>query len=162
MQTEVQIVLLVFTLLFLAAVISLALKRIRLPFTVVVLLIGLLLGTLTVSYGPGAPGAHAGEEPHGFMAEFLNALHGVSDISPDLILFILLPTLIFESAFALDARKLLKNLGPILTLAIPALLMSTVIRGPDLRHRPRRRRGALQRTGRPSALELAGGGRKPL
>jgi len=124
MQPEVQVVLLVFTLLFLAAVISLALKRIRLPFTVAVLLIGLLLGTLAVSYGPGA---HAGEKPHGFTAEFLNALQGVSDISPDLILFIFLPTLIFESAFALDARKLLKNLGPILTLAIPALLISTVI-----------------------------------
>lgn len=127
MQTEVQVVLLVFTLLFLAAVISIALKRIRLPFTVAVLLIGLLLGTLTVNYGPGAPGAHAGEEPHGFAAEFLSALHGVGDISPELILFIFLPTLIFESAFALDARKLLKNLGPILTLAIPALLISTVI-----------------------------------
>jgi CPA1 family monovalent cation:H+ antiporter len=127
MQTEVQVVLLVFTLLFLAAVISIALKRIRLPFTVAVLLIGLLLGTLAVNYGPGAPGAHAGEEPHGFVAEFLSALHGVGDISPELILFIFLPTLIFESAFALDARKLLKNLGPILTLAIPALLLSTVI-----------------------------------
>ena len=54
METELQVVLLVFSLLFLAAVISLVLKRIRLPFTVAVLLVGLLLGTLPVSYGPGA------------------------------------------------------------------------------------------------------------
>jgi CPA1 family monovalent cation:H+ antiporter len=126
METELQVVLLVFTLLFLAAVISLALKRIRLPFTVAVLLIGLLLGTLTVSYGPGAAAHEHGEAP-GFVTDLLTAFHGLSSLSPDLILFIFLPTLIFESAFALDARKLLKNLGPILTLAIPALLISTVV-----------------------------------
>jgi CPA1 family monovalent cation:H+ antiporter len=125
METELQVVLLVFSLLFLAAVISLALKRIRLPFTVAVLLVGLLLGTLAVSYGPGVAGEHG--EGHGFASDLLAALLGLSNLSPDLILFIFLPTLIFESAFALDARKLLKNLGPILTLAIPALLISTVI-----------------------------------
>ncbi|MFQ5724323.1 MAG: cation:proton antiporter, partial [Terriglobia bacterium] len=95
-------------------------KRIRLPFSVAVLLVGLLLGTLTARYAPAA-------EEHGIAAELLGALQSLSQLSPDLILFIFLPTLIFESAFALDARKLLKNLGPILTLAIPALLISTVI-----------------------------------
>jgi len=54
MESELQGVILIFSLLFLAAVISLALKRIRLPFTVVVLLVGLLLGTVAVSYGPAA------------------------------------------------------------------------------------------------------------
>ncbi len=120
METELQTVVLVFSLLFLAAVISLALKRIRLPFSVAVLLVGLLLGTLTARFAPAA-------EEHGVVAELLGALQSLSQLSPDLILFIFLPTLIFESAFALDARKLLKNLGPILTLAIPALLISTVI-----------------------------------
>lgn len=55
MGPELQGVILVFSLLFLAAVISLVLKRVRLPFTVVVLLVGLLLGTLAVSYGPASP-----------------------------------------------------------------------------------------------------------
>lgn len=124
MESELQGVILIFSLLFLAAVISLALKRIRLPFTVVVLLVGLLLGTLAVSYGPaaGEPEAHGG-----FFADFLGALLGLGQLSPSIILFIFLPTLIFESAFALDARKLLQDLGPILTLAIPALLISTVV-----------------------------------
>lgn len=127
MESALHVVVLVFTLLFLAAIISLALKRIRLPFTVAVLLIGLLLGTVAASYGPAAAAA-AGTEPlHGFLGDFLTALEGLSHLSPELILFIFLPTLIFESAFGLDARKLLKNLGPIMTLAIPALLLSTVI-----------------------------------
>ena len=124
MESELQGVILIFSLLFLAAVISLALKRIRLPFTVVVLLVGLLLGTVAVSYGPaaGEPDAH-----RGFFADFLGALLGLGQLSPSIILFIFLPTLIFESAFALDARKLLQDIGPILTLAIPALLISTVV-----------------------------------
>ncbi|MFQ5926410.1 MAG: cation:proton antiporter [Terriglobia bacterium] len=136
METELQTVVLVFSLLFLAAGISILLKRIRLPFTVAVLLAGLLLGWLAVQYGPAphavAPG-EAAETEHPtavdfhLVTEFLAALRGLGDLSPDLILLIFLPTLIFEAAFSLDARKLLKNLGPILVLAIPALLISTVI-----------------------------------
>ncbi|MFQ5778374.1 MAG: cation:proton antiporter, partial [Terriglobia bacterium] len=137
METELQAVILVFSLLFLAALTSIALKRVRLPFTVAVFLLGLLLGMLAVSYGPGLEaGAHeaAGHgESQGFLADFLASLQGLGGLSPDLILFIFLPPLIYESAFALDARKLLKNLGPILTLAIPALLLSTVIVAAALR-----------------------------
>ena len=121
-ETEL-VVILIFSLLFLAALISLVLKRIRLPFTVAVFLIGLLLGTVTARYGPTA-GEHAGR---GFSNDLLAALQGVRNLSPELILFIFLPTLIFEAAVSLDARKLLKNLGPILTLAIPALLLSTLV-----------------------------------
>jgi CPA1 family monovalent cation:H+ antiporter len=45
------------------------------------------------------------------------------------VLFLFLPTLIFESAYNLDVRKLLQNLAPILALAIPGLLVSTVLIG---------------------------------
>ena len=45
----------------------------------------------------------------------------------DLVFFILLPVLIFESALNIDARLLLKNLIPIIILAIPIMLLSTVI-----------------------------------
>ncbi|MFQ5817248.1 MAG: cation:proton antiporter, partial [Terriglobia bacterium] len=131
MEAELQVVILVFSLLFLAAVISILLKRIRLPFTVAVMLVGLLLGSLAVHYAPTHPEAAATQHPEtlGFhlLTEFLEALRGLSGLSPDLILLIFLPTLVFEAAFTLDARKLLKNLGPILVLAIPALLISTVI-----------------------------------
>ena len=45
----------------------------------------------------------------------------------DLVFFILLPVLIFESALNIDAKLLLKNLIPITFLAIPIMLLSTVI-----------------------------------
>ncbi len=54
---------------------------------------------------------------------------GSFTLSPDLILFVFLPTLIFESAFNLDVRLLSRNLAPVLTLAAPGLLLSTGIVG---------------------------------
>lgn len=45
----------------------------------------------------------------------------------DLVFFILLPILIFESALNIDVRLLLKNLIPIVVLAIPIMLLSTLI-----------------------------------
>lgn len=50
-------------------------------------------------------------------------------LTPDLILFVFIPTLIFESAFNLDARQVGRNILPILTLAVPGLILSTAIIG---------------------------------
>jgi CPA1 family monovalent cation:H+ antiporter len=46
-----------------------------------------------------------------------------------LILFVFLPTLVFESSFHLDSRQLRHNLVPVLILAIPGLLLSTAVIG---------------------------------
>lgn len=46
-----------------------------------------------------------------------------------LILHVFLPILVFESAFNMNARVLLKNLLPILLLAIPAMLLAAGITG---------------------------------
>ena len=50
-------------------------------------------------------------------------------LTPEIVLFVFLPVLIFESAFNLNARELVRYLAPILTLAIPALLLSTLVVG---------------------------------
>ena len=98
--------------LLLVSAFTLALsRRWRLPFTVLLVVVGVLLGLLA-DHGP----------------EVLRPL-AEQDISPDVILFVFLPTLIFESAFNLDARLVRRNLGPILTLAVPGLLLSTAIIG---------------------------------
>ena len=86
-------------------------RRIRLPFTVALVLLGLGIAELA-EYGPPA----------------LDALTRY-ELSPGVILFVFLPTLIFESAFNLDARQLRRNLAPVLTLAIPGLLFSTTVIG---------------------------------
>jgi len=50
-------------------------------------------------------------------------------VTPGVVFFVLLPTMVFQSAFSLDARALRENLAPTLTLAIPGLLLSTVVIG---------------------------------
>jgi CPA1 family monovalent cation:H+ antiporter len=58
----------------------------------------------------------------------LPVLHDL-EISSALIFYVFLPTLIFESAFNLDVRQLYDNLGSVLVLAVPGLLLSTIIIG---------------------------------
>ena len=97
-------------LLLVAALAALGLKRRRLPYTVGLVIVGLLLGGL---------------------ANVFPALGVLRDIelSPDVILFVFLPTLIFESAFNLNSRLLSQNLAPVLALAAPGLLLSTMLVG---------------------------------
>ena len=85
-------------------------RNLPVPFTVVLVLIGMLLSNLS----------------HRF--DFMESLQGFS-LSPEIMLFIFLPALIFESGFALDARQMIADLPPILILAIPAMLMSTFVVG---------------------------------
>ncbi|GAB3285609.1 cation:proton antiporter [Parahaliea aestuarii] len=99
-----------FLLLVAAGVLALS-KRIKLPFTVLLVVIGIALSEL----------AHLSP---GFLAPLVEF-----QISPDVILFVFLPTLIFESSLHLEARELRRNLLPVLTLAVPGLLISTLIIG---------------------------------
>jgi len=83
---------------------------IQIPYTVFLVILGMVLGGI------------ARTEPHmEVLLEF--------QLTPDLVLFLFLPALLFESAFNLNARQLIKDLAPILTLAIPALLISTAFIG---------------------------------
>jgi CPA1 family monovalent cation:H+ antiporter len=61
-----------------------------------------------------------------FVTVFLAAANG---LTPNLILFVFLPILIFESAYNMEAREVIKNLLPITVLALPGLLLSTVMCG---------------------------------
>jgi CPA1 family monovalent cation:H+ antiporter len=45
----------------------------------------------------------------------------------DLVFFVFLPALIFQSAYGMSSRLLLHNLVPILLLALPVLLLSTLL-----------------------------------
>jgi len=101
----------VIALLLIAVSIRVVSKRFNLPFTVLLVLSGIVLAQL------------AAFAPHPF-DQFAHV-----EISEDVILLIFLPTLIFESAFNLDARKLRQNLIPILFLAVPGVLLSTAIIG---------------------------------
>jgi CPA1 family monovalent cation:H+ antiporter len=97
-------------LLLVASAAAMGLKRVNVPYTVGLVVVGLVLGALADRVAPIEP---------------LRQL----TLSPEIILFIFLPTLIFESAFNLDSRLLSQNLTPVITLAAPGLLLSTAIVG---------------------------------
>jgi CPA1 family monovalent cation:H+ antiporter len=101
----------VIALLLIAIVVLAVTRRLRLPFTVVLVLVGVGLSALAAAY-----------------PQVLPALHDL-EISSALIFYVFLPTLIFESAFNLDAQQLRENLGSVLVLAGPGLLLSTLIIG---------------------------------
>jgi len=67
----------------------------------------------------------------GELSEFYPPLHMMQhfQLTPDLVLFVFLPALIFESGYNLDARQLIKDVVPVLVLAVPALLLATTIVG---------------------------------
>lgn len=106
-----QIVAGVIALLMIAAAVLVLTRRLKFPFTVALVLIGVGLSSTA--------------------AVFPRVFPTLSDleISPPLILYVFLPVLIFESAFNLDPRLLRQNLGPVLTLAVPGLLLSTLLIG---------------------------------
>jgi len=85
-------------------------RKLPIPFTVVLVAIGILLGKLADIWEPMEPFRHF-------------------YLGPEIMLYIFLPALIFESEFSLDARQLTKDLAPVLILAIPATLISTVLVG---------------------------------
>ena len=94
-----------FVLLFVATATAVLTKRIRMPLSVMLVVVGLLLGELLRSWPTLAP-------------------LGQLRLSEELLMYIFLPTLVFQAAFAMDTRLLLKNLTPVLVLAIPAVFIS--------------------------------------
>jgi len=88
-------------------------RNLPIPYTVILVILGIILG-----------GAARNIPEMEVLLEF--------QLTPEIVLFIFLPALIFESAFNLNARQLLRDLPPVLTLAIPALLISTGIIGVSL------------------------------
>jgi len=106
----ISLVIAIFGLLLVAAVSAVGLKKARLPYSVGLVIIGLCLGALS------------------HRVEGLAFLHEVT-LTPEVIFFVFLPTLIFESAFSLDSHLLSKNIVPVIVLAAPGLLLSTAIIG---------------------------------
>ena len=90
-------------LLFIAAMVAIVVRRIRLPYTVALVLVGLILS---------------------FFPNFL----GFS-VSSDLILAILVPPLIFEATLQIPWRKLKKDLLLVGFLAVGGTLIGTVLVG---------------------------------
>ncbi|MBT8115831.1 MAG: cation:proton antiporter, partial [Arenicella sp.] len=107
-------------LLALAVVVVPLASRLRIPFTVTLAAVGILLGlgSELIMLTPWL----------GFLHEFIEALHSM-EITSEAVFFVFLPALVFESALAIDVRRLFDDISPILMLAVFGLLISTVAVG---------------------------------
>ncbi|MCZ6601956.1 MAG: sodium:proton antiporter [Planctomycetota bacterium] len=101
-MSESRILYLVFLLLVAVTVAVLA-KRLRVPYTVALVLIGLVVGLSWQSTG--------------------------IELSVDLILLIFLPPLLFEGCLNMDLEVLKRNALPVFLLAVPGLLLSVILLG---------------------------------
>ena len=105
-----EIVFIVMAFLLVGALMAAIFDKVPIPYTVILVLIGAFL-----------------QWPSEQLAAFEPLQH--FELTPDIILFIFLPALIFEAGLGIHARQLAKDIAPILMLAIPALLISTFIVG---------------------------------
>ncbi|PJA25139.1 MAG: hypothetical protein COX57_04890 [Alphaproteobacteria bacterium CG_4_10_14_0_2_um_filter_63_37] len=99
------------SLLLIATTLLAISRRLRLPYTIVLVLAGMGISILV--------------EQH---PQTLGRLHTLG-ISSDLIFLVFLPTLVFNTAFSLETRSLRHNMGAILTLAVPGMILSTALIG---------------------------------
>ncbi len=113
------------------------LQKVPLPFTVLLLLIGLAMGFLNRRFGP-----HGGEHSHGdghgghiegLWAKIVDTLSGAitwgGNMDGHLILYVFLPILIFEAGFALDVHTFKKSFLNAFYLAGPGIVTATVMTG---------------------------------
>lgn len=112
------------------------LKRIPLPFTVLLLLIGLGMGGLNRAYGPHGGQAQHGDtivQSEGLLHKFVDTLSGAitwgGNLDGHLILYVFLPILIFEAGFALDVHTFKKSFLNAFYLAGPGIVSATVMSG---------------------------------
>ncbi len=96
-------------LLALAVLLGSVAERVRLPVTVVLALVGFAASWVSGNLGVGSP------------------LQG--EVFEEVVVFLFLPVLIFEAAYGLSTRAFFRNLGPILVLAIPAVLVAALFVG---------------------------------
>lgn len=83
-------------------------KKVKLPHTVFLVIVGLFLGLIAQAI----PAFH-------FFGEFT--------LTPELLFYLLLPTLIFESAYNINVRRMVEDTWIILILSVIGLLVSTVV-----------------------------------
>ncbi len=118
MSTTNQILEIILLLLFIATLVGLITRRLRVPYTVGLVLMGLLLGLVN------RPGSQD-------MPEVISSLINLveNQITPQLIVGLLVTPLIFEAAFHLRWETLRRDLRLILALAIPGVVLTTLLVG---------------------------------
>lgn len=103
--------------LIIGAILKSLLKHSRLPYTVGLFAIGILVGVLNRT------GVFQS------MPELHSAVNSVANINPDLILYLFLPILIFDAAYELNLHIFKKTLANATLLAAPGLVICMLLTG---------------------------------
>ncbi len=101
-------------LLFLASIVAILVRRLRMPYTVTLVIVG--LGSALLLTG--------GEEALFFSVDALQSL-----LVPEVIMALLVPPLIFEAASHINFRDLFRDLPLILVFAIPGMVLTMLLVG---------------------------------
>lgn len=101
-----------FLMLALSSVVYYVSKRLTLPYTVLLTFVGILLVPLSTL------------SQFDFIREF--------QLTPELLFFIFLPTLLFESAFQMNIRRVVDEFSPIILLSVVGYLASALLIGGGL------------------------------
>jgi len=104
-------VLALFTLLTLSSAVFFISKRVKIPYTVLLVIVGLVLVPLSK--------LSLLEPMFGFIDDFT--------LTPELLFYIFLPVLIFESAYNMNVRKIVESAWSITLLSIVSLIISALI-----------------------------------
>jgi CPA1 family monovalent cation:H+ antiporter len=83
--------------------VAMLVRRIKLPYTVALVIVGLILAALRIDIG--------------------------LDVTSELILLVLVPPLIFESALHLNWHELRRDLTPVLLMAVPGVIIASLVVG---------------------------------
>jgi len=90
----------------------------RLPFTLLLVIVGTFLGYLV----------HMHSWAPEWLAEYLESLRAF-EVPSETILVVFLPVLLFETALAMNVRRLLDDIAPVLLLAVVAVFICTAFVG---------------------------------
>ncbi|MCI4626424.1 MAG: cation:proton antiporter [Candidatus Magnetoovum sp. WYHC-5] len=121
----VNYVLLFVIFLFIASLSSPIVKKLRFPHSIFLVTMGLCIYLLSSFIY-----THVQSGSYYEMAKYISSFR----LTDDVIMYIFLPTLVFESAYNINSRLLINNLLPIITMAVPAMLVSALIIGVGLHY----------------------------
>ena len=105
----------VISLLFIATLVNFLLRNSRVPYTVALVIVGIGLGFIIEHLG---------------LFQFL----GEFRLSPELVFYVFLPTLIFESAFHTNIKSFTRNIASITTLATLGMVISAGLIGAGMHY----------------------------
>lgn len=117
MQDSVPLLEIIVILLLLATIVAIVTRRLRLPYTVGLVVMGLALSLMRTAGVENLP------------APVTTLVDLVQNLSTDFILGLMVTPLIFEAAFHLNWEDLRRDLVLILTLAIPGVVVTTLVVG---------------------------------